>query len=401
MSDSHKISDSDSDNNHDINMNVLLVDDEKHFREILVKRLNQRGMVALQASDGEEALRLLEEKPVNVIVMDVKMPKMNGIETLRHVKERYPATEVIMLTGHASTRDGVDGIKSGAFDYLAKPIEFEQLLRKIRQAQNKIRRAEAEKKEAAFRERIKHQMAINERLVALGTIAAGVAHEINNPLAIIQDSAGWVRQILAKPEMDSIPRRSDFEKALDRIQSSIDRARRIVQQLLHVVKTESTESPDLVETTEVNLKKLAEECISLVELEASYKKIKVSLESSEPNPIVKTDPYQLAQVLINLLTNSIQATDAGGKIDFSIVTAQDKVNIIVQDTGCGIPEENLTKIFEPFFSTKAVGVGTGMGLYISSAIIVKLGGLMTVESELGKGTSFTITLPLKNDPLLG
>jgi two-component system, NtrC family, sensor kinase len=401
MSDSHKISDSDSDNNHDINMNVLLVDDEKHFREILVKRLNQRGMVALQASNGEEALRLLEEKPVNVIVMDVKMPKMNGIETLRHVKERYPATEVIMLTGHASTRDGVDGIKSGAFDYLTKPIEFEQLLRKIRQAQNKIRRAEAEKKEAAFRERIKHQMAINERLVALGTIAAGVAHEINNPLAIIQDSAGWVRQILAKPEMDSIPRRSDFEKALDRIQSSIDRARRIVQQLLHVVKTESTESPDLVETTEVNLKKLAEECISLVELEASYKKIKVSLESSEPNPIVKTDPYQLAQVLINLLTNSIQATDAGGKIDFSIVTAQDKVNIIVQDTGCGIPEENLTKIFEPFFSTKAVGVGTGMGLYISSAIIVKLGGLMTVESELGKGTSFTITLPLKNDPLLG
>jgi two-component system, NtrC family, sensor kinase len=396
MSDSHKISD--SDNNHDNDMNVLLVDDEKHFREILVKRLNQRGMVALQASNGEEALRLLEEKPVSVIVMDVKMPKMNGIETLRHVKERYPATEVIMLTGHASTRDGVDGIKSGAFDYLTKPIEFEQLLRKIRQAQNKIRRAEAEKKEAAFRERIKHQMAINERLVALGTIAAGVAHEINNPLAIIQDSAGWVKQILSQPEMNTIPRRPDFEKALDRIQSSIDRARRIVQQLLHVVKTQSTESPDLVETTEVNLKKLAEECIALVELEASYKKIKVSLESSEPNPIVKTDPYQLAQVLINLLTNSIQATDGGGKINFSIMTAQDKINIIVQDTGCGIPEENLTKIFEPFFSTKAVGVGTGMGLYISSTIIVKLGGLMTVESELGKGTSFTITLPLKNDP---
>jgi two-component system, NtrC family, sensor kinase len=391
MSDSHNISDS----NHIDVMNVLLVDDEKHFREILVKRLAQRGIGALQASDGEEALRLLEEKPVDVIVMDVKMPRMNGIETLRHVKERYPATEVIMLTGHASTRDGVDGIKSGAFDYLTKPIEFEQLLRKIRQAQNKIRRAEAEKKEIEFRERIKQQMAINERLVALGTIAAGVAHEINNPLAIIQESAGWVGQILAKPEMSTIPRRPDFEKALDRIQTSVDRARRITQQLLQVVKTQSTEIPDLLEMTEVNLRKLAEECIALVELEASYKKINVLLESAEPNPIALTDPYQLAQVLINLLTNSIQATDAGGQITFTITASPNKINIAVQDNGCGIPEENLTKIFEPFFSTKAVGVGTGMGLYISWGIVTKLGGQMTVESQHGKGTTFTIALPVK------
>jgi signal transduction histidine kinase len=391
MSDSHNISDS----SHNEEMNVLLVDDEKHFREILAKRLAQRGIVSLQASDGEEALRLLEKKPVDVIVMDVKMPRMNGIETLRHVKERYPATEVIMLTGHASTRDGVDGIKSGAFDYLTKPIEFEQLLRKIRQAQNKIRRTEAEKKEVEFRERIKQQMAINERLVALGTIATGVAHEINNPLAIIQDSAGWVKQILAKPEMSTIPRRPDFEKALDRIQSSVDRARRITQQLLHVVKTQSAEIPDFVEMTEVNLRKLTGECIALVELEASYKDIKVSLESSDPNPIVWTDPYQLAQVLLNLLTNSIQATDAGGKINVTIRSSEEQISIVVQDNGCGIPEENLTKIFEPFFSTKAVGVGTGMGLYISSGIVTKLGGLMTVESQPGKGTTFTIALPVK------
>ncbi len=391
MSDSHNISDS----SHIGEMNVLLVDDEKHFREILVKRLSQRGIIALQASDGEEALRLLEEKPVDVIVMDVKMPRMNGIETLRHVKDQYPATEVIMLTGHASTRDGVDGIKAGAFDYLTKPIEFEQLLRKIRQAQNKIRRAETEKKEIEFRERIKQQMAINERLVALGTIATGVAHEINNPLAIIQDSAGWVKQILAKPEMSTIPRRPDFEKALDRIQTSVDRARRITQQLLHVVKTQSAEIPDLVEMTEVNLRKLAGECIALVELEASYKEIKVSLESSDPNPIVWTDPYQFAQVLLNLLTNSIQATDAGGKINVVIKSSEEQVSLAVQDNGYGIPEENLTKIFEPFFSTKAVGVGTGMGLYISSGIVTKLGGVMAVDSQPDKGTTFTIELPVK------
>jgi two-component system, NtrC family, sensor kinase len=389
MSDIQKI----NDNNPADEMNVLLVDDEKHFREILAKRLGQRGITALQASDGEEALRLLEEKPVEVIVMDVKMPKMNGIEALRHVKENYPASEVIMLTGHASTQDGVDGIKSGAFDYLTKPIEFEQLLRKIRQAQNKIKRAQAEKKEAEFRERVKQQMAINERLVALGTIAAGVAHEINNPLAIIQEAAGWVRQILVKPEMNEMPRKPDFEKALDRIQSSVDRARRISHQLLQVVKTQSAGIPDLLEMTQVNLKKLVEECILLVELEAAYKKIEISLECSEPDPVISTDPYQLAQVFLNLLTNAIQATDSSGKINISIKPSSDQIHLAVSDNGCGIPKENLNKIFEPFFSTKAVGVGTGMGLYISSGIVSKLGGMLTVESQVGEGTTFTIQLP--------
>jgi two-component system, NtrC family, sensor kinase len=380
---------------HTDEVKVLLVDDEKQFREIIAKRLAQRGICSLGTSNGEEALKLLEKQPVNIIIMDVKMPGMNGIETLRQVKELYPGTEVIMLTGHASTQDGVEGIKAGAFDYLTKPIEFEQLLRKIRQAQNKIKRAEAEKKEAEFRERIKQQMVISERLVALGTIAAGVAHEINNPLAIIQEAAGWVSQILGKPEMSTIPRKADFEKALDRIQSSVNRARRITQQLLHVVKTQSTDIPDKAENAELNLKRLAEECIALVELEASYKKIKVSLESSEPDPVAWTDPYQLAQVLINLLTNSIQATDAGGQIRVTIRPSSEQVSIVVQDNGCGISKENLSKIFDPFFSTKPAGEGTGMGLYISRDILNKIGGNIAVESQLGNGTTFTITLPVK------
>jgi signal transduction histidine kinase len=382
------------DSNIDKNVQVLLVDDEKHFREILAKRLVQRGISASEAPGGVEALKVLETNPVNVVVLDVKMPEMSGIETLRHIKDRYPATEVIMLTGHASTRDGVDGIKYGAFDYLTKPIEFEQLLRKIRQAQNKIRRSEAEKKEAEFRERIKQQMAVNERLVALGTIATGVAHEINNPLAIIQDSAGWVKQILAKPEMDSIPRRNDFEKALDRIQSSVDRARRITQQLLQVVKTQSTEISDPTNMKKVDLEKLVKECITLIELEASYKKININFESFEQPLVVQTDPYQLAQVLLNLLTNAIQATGAGGRITVAMNASQEQVDISVKDTGCGISQENISKIFEPFFSTKPAGEGTGMGLYISKEIVVKLGGKMMVESQPGSGTVFTITLPL-------
>lgn len=379
----------------DTEISILLVDDEQDFRRILIKRLGMRGIHVQEASQGEEALQVLKERPVDVIVMDVKMPGMGGLEALKHIKEQHPMAEVILLTGHASPQDGVEGIKAGAFDYLTKPIELEHLARKITQAHNKIRRTLAEKQESEFRERIKQQMVVAERLVALGTMATGVAHEINNPLAIIQESAGWLRQILSRPEMAGIPRRDDFQKALDQIHKAVDRARRITQQLLQVVKTQVSEMPDPSSLTEVSLKELVEECIALVETEASLKKVAISLESTEPHPRAWTDPYPLVQVLLNLLTNAIQATDAGGRITITLDSALEEARIRVQDTGCGISKEDLNRIFEPFFTTKGVGQGTGMGLYVSWGIITKLGGLISVESEVGKGTTFTITLPAK------
>ena len=374
---------------------VLLVDDEKAFREILAKRLTRRGLQVLEASRGEEALQILEEKPADLIILDVKMPGMNGLETLKHIKARHPAAEVIMLTGHASTQDGVEGIKAGAFDYLSKPIEIEQLFKKLTQAQDKIRSLQAEKLDAEFRERIKQQMVVAERLVALGTMATGVAHEINNPLAVIQDSAGWMKQILDKPEMSGIPRKADFDMALRRIIKSVDRARRITQQLLQVVKSQSPEMLDPSTMSEVALKGLVQEAVSLIEPEALLRKISISLESVDPSPIAWTDPYQLLQVLLNLLNNSIQATNAGGRVTISLQASMEEARIAIQDNGCGIPEENRTRIFEPFFTTKGVGQGTGMGLYVSWGIIAKLGGLISVESKVGQGTTFTISLPVK------
>jgi len=379
-------------------IDILLVDDEKDFREILSKRLARRRIRVLEAAGAAEALRLLEQTPVEVIVMDVKMPEMDGIEALRCVKERSPATEVILLTGHADTRDGVEGIKSGAFDYLHKPVEIEHLVRKITQAHNKIRRGIAEKQEAEFRERVKQQMVVAERLAALGTMATGVAHEINNPLAIIQESAGWLGQILAAPEMRDIPRRADFEKALDRIHKAVDRARRITQQLLQAVKTQSAERVDPASMTEVDLKGLAEESMALVGSEAAAKKIDISLESVAPHPVAWSDPYALLQVLLNLLTNSIEATDGGGRITITLSASQEEARIAIQDTGSGISPENLTRIFEPFFTTKGVGQGTGMGLYVSWGIVTKLGGMITAASRPGEGTLFTITLPVKKEP---
>jgi len=377
------------------NIDVLLVDDEKDFRQILAKRLKRRGIHVREADRGETALQMLAESPVDVVILDVKMPGMDGIECLRRIKETQDLTEVIMLTGHADIQGGVEGIKAGAFDYLSKPVELEHLVRKIKQAFHKIQRILAEKEAHAFKEKVQQRMVVAERLVALGTMASGVAHEINNPLAVIQDSAGWLQQILEKPEMQAMPRREDFKKGLDRIITAVKRAGKITQQLLQAVKTQTTEMADPSTFVEVNLKNLSDEAITLVGPEASLKNIAVLLESPESDPVAWTDPLQLLQVLLNLLSNSIQATKEGGQVVIRLETSLEEAKIIVTDTGCGISKENISRIFEPFFTTKEADQGTGMGLYVSWGIITSLGGLITVESEVDKGTTFIITLPAK------
>ena len=369
------------------NIRLLLVDDEVRFRQTTAKRLTIRDIVPEQAGDGEECLSILEKTPMDVVVLDVKMPGMNGIEVLHHIKKRYPKTEVILLTGHATTQDGVQGIKSGAFDYLTKPIELEHLLGKIMQAHEKIRREEEKLREAEFRAKMEQQMIATERLASLGTLATGVAHEINNPLAIIKESAGWMKLLLKKNEMVKMPHKQDFEMALDKIENSIERSRRITHQLLGFVrKSDSVFS-------EVDLKELVDEAVQLVGREAANKDLEFVQEFDVSLGPIWSDPYQLRQVLINLLTNAIHATGAGGKITIILEPIGEEVALTVQDTGEGIPKENLERIFEPFFSTKSPGESTGLGLYVTRGIIEKLGGKIGVESRLGHGARFCIKLP--------
>ncbi len=366
---------------------LLLVDDEDDFRQTLAKRLAKKGIPPEQAENGEKALSILEKKEMDVVVLDVKMPGMDGIEVLRHIKKKHPRTEVIFLTGHAATQDGVDGIKTGAFDYLSKPIEFEHLLSKIKQAYDKIEREEEKLREAEFRNKMEQQMVTTERLASLGTLAAGVAHEINNPLAIINESAGWLKLIISKEEMAQMPRKRDFEMALNKIEKGVDRARRITHQLLGFAKKDDSV------LAEVNLSELADEAVQLVNREAANKEIEIVQEMDPNTGTIWSDPYQLRQVLINLITNAIHATGNGGRITIMLEDVDGEINLTVKDSGQGIPKENLDKIFEPFFSTKSPGEGTGLGLSVTRGIIEKLCGTIQVKSRLGHGTSFCIRLP--------
>jgi len=369
------------------NIHLLLVDDEPDFRAPLKKRLGKRGFNVLEAGDGEECQAVLENTPVDVVVLDVKMPGMSGLEVLGWIKKNYHKTEVIMLTGHASTADGVEGIKKGAFDYLTKPVEFPHLFQKIGQAVEKIRRKEEKKKETEFKAKMEQQMVTTERLVSLGTLSTGIAHEIDNPLAIIKESASYMRLLLNKDEQAKMPRKNDFENAIGKIETAIERAKRITHQLLGFVRKQE------ISFSETNLKLLVAETVEFIAKEAQAKGIEIIEDLDSAEGIIWSDPYAIRQVLFNLITNAIHASGAGQPITISLKDMEAGVMLSISDTGEGIPKENLEKIFEPFFTTKAPGMGTGLGLHVTGGIIDRLGGKINVESRVGHGTCFNISLP--------
>jgi signal transduction histidine kinase len=367
---------------------LLMVDDEVVFLSTLVDRLKRRGINPLTAQSGEEALALMAQQPFDVVILDVKMPGLSGLDVLEHIKRDYPHTETILLTGHGSTSDGVAGIKAGAFDYLTKPVEFEHLLEKIKQAFDKRKRTEEKAREAEFREKMDRQLAATERLASLGTLATGVAHEINNPLAIIQEWSGWLKSILEDTGAE-FHRREDFNLALTKIETAVGRAKRITHQLLGMVQKKSDT------LLEISAGDLFSDVVQLVNREALNNNVTIIYSPANPPILFWSDPHRLRQVLLNLLNNAIHATPAGGAITLNTGLDGDEILFDVRDTGSGISRENLDKIFEPFFTTKETGEGTGLGLFVSRRLVENLGGKIEVESKLGHGTRFRLRLPLR------
>jgi two-component system, NtrC family, sensor kinase len=223
------------------------------------------------------------------------------------------------------------------------------------------------------------------RLAAVGEMAAGVAHELNNPLTTV---IGFVELILHDLPRDA-PQRSDLELVLKEAQ----RTRGVVRRLLDF----SHPTENIQVQTDMNC--LVEDTLALVQHQARASNIEISLELDRDLPMITVDPNQIKQVLLNLFHNAILAMPDGGLI--SLKTAremrenQNWLGIVVRDTGEGIDPENLERIFEPFFTTRPTGSGTGLGLSVSYGIISDHGGSIEVESQLGKGSCFTIYLPFE------
>ncbi|MEX1303387.1 MAG: ATP-binding protein [Desulfotignum sp.] len=232
------------------------------------------------------------------------------------------------------------------------------------------------------------KMEQSQQLASIGQLSAGIAHEINNPLALINETAGYLKDLYQYAD----EHQSDGEiiELLDDILEAVSRCGTITSQLLGFVRQFD------VQISSVNVEKMITGILSFHKKETEYKGIHVTTTIAPGVPAIETDRGKLQQILLNLINNAFQAIEANGCLDITVShLPPNKVSIEIKDTGCGIPEENLKRIHEPFFSTKKDKLGTGLGLSITYGLVKKLQGTIRVESSEGVGTIFTVTLPVK------
>jgi signal transduction histidine kinase len=371
---------------------VLVIDDEMGPRESL--RMLLKPSYQVHTADSVEiGLKLLNEKKPDAIVMDIRMPGMTGIEGLRRIRQIDPHLSVIMLTGFGALETAKEALRLGANDYISKPFDAREMREVIGRNVERTRlqrQSEVTGRELQeLNERLRNELAQKERLASLGQASAEFVHDLSNPLTIVW---GYV-QILAKKLEQSGDGNNGGNASSPRELHIIEQNVRLCRELLTMWQSYGRVGAS--KPKPVSMSSIVQDVSRSVTGMASQNGVQLDCEIAEEELIVLGDPTQLTRALQNVIVNAIQAaTEKHGKV---VVNCQEKdlyADIQVRDTGYGIAEDEIGKIFEPYFTTKQGKNGTGLGLYITKKVIDDHNGSIEVASTLGVGTTFTLRLPL-------
>ncbi len=398
-------------------MKVLVAEDSGVARVLLQGFLESWGHEVTTAPDGAEAWRLFEQGDFPLVLTDWIMPEVDGLELIRRIRSsrRRGYVYILLLTARSEKEDLVQGMEAGADDFMTKPPDRDELRVRLRAGERIIQLEQAlEAQNRALRE-AQAALVQTEKLASLGRLAAGVAHEINNPLAYVTNNLAVLRRdtaaalgVLARyrqarpglgpgaaAELARLEEDADlayfeqhFARTSDKTLEGLQRVRDIVRNLRDFAHL------DEAELKEADLNAAVESAAEIVGHAVREKDLRF-VADLRPLPPVLCQPGKLNQVFLNLLENAVQACAPGGAVFVRTRPEEAGVVVEVEDDGCGIAPEHRPRLFEPFFTTKPVGQGTGLGLAVSFGIVRDHGGAIEVDSAPGRGSTFRVRLPLR------
>lgn len=389
-------------------MNILIVDDSK-LNVMVAKVLLEDNMdeSLYTAYSAKEAFAVIKEVDIDLILLDIHMPIMSGIEFLDQIKNdnKYKHIDVIMLTSVDLEEQIEECFSMGAMDYIIKPIKEKEYLARVKSA---LREIDLKKELKNTNEKLMNsqsQLIQQQKMVGIGQLAAGIAHEINNPLGFImsnietlenyyKDVITALNNIKIGTEIDEDDLKyviEDSEIIFDESKEGLQRISKIVKELRYFSAIDFSDG-----YKEYNINDSVESILTLIHNKLGENIVLVKNLHEVSTILALNDKFN--QVIMNILFNAISAIEdkeeSKGFIEIKTFEVGDIVSIQIFDDGIGIPKENLDKIFNPFFTTKPVGKGIGLGLSSAYNTINNLhGGNIIVESEVGIGTKFTIQMP--------
>jgi signal transduction histidine kinase len=404
---------------------VLIVDDSQSIQRYVRELLEEAGFRTFSATDGRTGLRCIESQNPDVVLLDIEMPVMNGLQVLDAVGKHKRLYSIILFTHLSDINNRIAGLDKGADDYITKPVEPDELMARVRVAARTtaLKRELTEARRAAedaldkYHETQK-KLIQEQRLSAIAKLASGMAHEINNPLGFINSNIGTLKKysnVLSEgmkrfldmsdkfrdkdPELDKAVEetfnwikkskvaliREDIEPLITDTYEGIDRISSLLKCLLIMEKAVFYSGP---ESIYLNALVLSLNDPSMLRLLPG---VSLTIEPSEAPIIIRGKNDQLQIAIENILQNAVDAAGEDGTIKVTTYSENDQACIEIQNSGEGIPQEVLPKIFEPFFTTRAIQKKIGLGLTISQYLIDANGGNIEVKSCPGEGTSVTIT----------
>jgi len=368
---------------------VLLVDDEEGIRTVLSVTIADAGYKVMTAENGAQALEIMKANDIPLIVTDIKMPGMDGLELLQHIKKDWPESEVIMITGHGDMDIAIDSLRLGAGDFITKPFHDDALEISLQRAIDKINIREQLRE---YTENLEHlvlekskELVEAERMAAVGQTVASMSHAIKNVAGGLEGGMFVLEKGLELENQEYL------RQGWEMVRRDVARIKNLAMDLLDYAK------PVTINPIDGDPNAPAKQVHDLMTSKAQSSGVELCLDLDESLPTMRLDPEAVHECLTNLVSNAIDACQDLLEGDKKVVIRTIdgggmSVRYEVTDTGHGIAPEILTKIFNSFFTTKG-SRGTGIGLMATKKLVKEMGGGIMANSGVGQGATFTITVP--------